>query len=261
MAVTTESTRGARHPWRRGRTFGAVALTLALALPTTLGAGEARAEGGNPRAFSFIAMVNGEPVHWDMCRNIRYRVNLRGAPPGALREIKEAIGRVSSTSGLRFKYAGRTRVSAWRFSRYPDDTRFIVDWAGPDQIPEFGGNVVGIGGPLYNTGTGEIARGAVVFNVRYNDVLEDGFGRGYTKGELYMHEIAHAVGLGHVGDRHQIMYSSMTRSRAVWGEGDKNGLVRVGRRRPCFPSFIAGTAAADAPDYVARLIPTGLRTG
>ena len=75
--------------------------------------------------------------------------------------------------------------------------------------------------------------GGVVLNAHQIGRLANGFGRGYTWGEVIMHELGHVMGLAHTSARRQIMSPHVTRRRATWGAGDLAGLRRVGDRHGC----------------------------
>lgn len=203
----------------------------------------ALAGGGDPLAYDFIAEVNDQPVHWDKCRRIGYRVSLRRAPNRGLRQAKQAVARVAEASGLRFEYQGTSDVRPRLSADYQRGTRLVIGWMTAEESRPLAGGVAGYGGPAYRTDRGhrgEIVKGFVQLDAALNRSLADGFGAGPrrglqgTKGQLLMHEISHAVGLDHVGDRRQILYSALTRKEAVFGAGDRNGLQRVGDRRSCF---------------------------
>lgn len=66
--------------------------------------------------------------------------------------------------------------------------------------------------------------------------LSPGFGPGTTDGEVLLHELAHAVGLGHVLDPTQVMYPQTTNSESVFGAGDRAGLAAVGAPAGCRPA-------------------------
>jgi hypothetical protein len=203
----------------------------------------ALAGGGDPRAYDFIAEVNDRPVHWDKCRPIGYRVSLRRAPTRGLRQAKQAVAKVSAVSGLRFAYRGTSKVRPRLSADYQRGTRLVIGWMTAEESRPLAGAVAGYGGPAYRTDRGhrgEIVKGFVQLDAALNRRLADGFGAGPrrglrgTKGQLLMHEISHAVGLDHVGDRRQILYPELTRKQARFGAGDRNGLERVGERRTCF---------------------------
>jgi hypothetical protein len=250
-ALTPAAGADESHPWDAaavGTTTASSSLPgirgAAATSPVTASAlAGALAGGGDPRAYNFIAEVNDRPVHWDKCRRIGYRVSLRRAPARGLRQAKQAVARVAEASGLRFQYQGTSRVRPRLSADYQRGTRLVIGWMTAEESRPLAGSVAGYGGPAYRTDRGhrgEIVKGFVQLDAALNRRLADGFGtgprRGYqgTKGQLLMHEIAHAVGLDHVGDRRQILYPALTRKRAVFGAGDRNGLQRVGERRACF---------------------------
>jgi hypothetical protein len=65
--------------------------------------------------------------------------------------------------------------------------------------------------------------------------LAGGFGPGSTDGEVLLHELTHAVGLGHVDDATQVMYYRTTNSESEFGAGDRAGLRAVGAEAGCLP--------------------------
>lgn len=226
----------------------ATAMPAALASSATAAVSTAKARG-NPKAYTFIT---DDPVaRWDPCGGaINYRVNLLAAPKGALNDVKGAIKRVSNATGLKFRYRGKTKAfpaAELKFSgAYPADTHLVIAWAVPGKhstwMPKKGSRgLAGMAGPSWipaYTETGRdaamIVEAGVVLNARMK--LKRGFGKGprsgwqAARGKLLMHEIGHAVGLDHprIADRWQVMYPTMTRTAAVWGAGDRNGLKRLG---------------------------------
>ena len=75
------------------------------------------------------------------------------------------------------------------------------------------------------------------------DQLDRGFGRGYTWGEVIIHEIGHVLGLSHVDARKQVMYFQTIRRDATWGAGDLRGLRKVGDSRGCLTRIPARAVA------------------
>src|SRR6478736_5981808 len=167
--------------------------------------------------YAFLSRV-GHPgaaiARWNPCSGpIGYRVNLAQAPRGALADVQGAVARVSAATGLRFRYLGTTSVvpsSTDSGPAYPAGTSLGAAW---------------VTGRVDDRGRawGQVVEGAVVVDATQH--AEPGFGtavRG-TRGRMLMHELGHAVGLGHVSDRAQVMYP-VDSGPAVWGAGDRAGL-------------------------------------
>lgn len=212
--------------------------------------------GGNPKAYRFetSGWTPAEPIaRWNPCQVIGYRVNLANSTAGALTDVKGAIARVSSATGLKFVYRGSTKILPGRGNvEYPAGTELVIAWAKPGQSPKLPlpprgySAAAGVGGMSWGGAwdtTGKnanmITSGLVVLNATMK--LTGGFGTGPkygwqgTRGQLLMHELGHAVGLDHpiIKDKIQIMYPMMSRKPAVWGAGDKNGLRLVGKSAGC----------------------------
>ncbi|MEV8507030.1 hypothetical protein AB0368_19770 [Actinoplanes sp. NPDC051475] len=219
-----------------------------------------RAAAGNRKAYA--TMGNPAP-RWNPCAVIGYRFNPTRAPKGALTDVKGAVRRISSATGLRFVYRGTTsavpRAKRGYNADYPSDTQLVIAWVYPGKQSEWlaQNKLAGMGGPAWSTGytakgkeTGMIHWAGVVLNA--NIKLSGGFGAGPrygwqgTRGQLLMHEIGHAIGLGHPGinDTKQIMYGTMTHKKAVWGAGDLTGLKLVGRSQGCLQADPPGATAA-----------------
>jgi hypothetical protein len=86
---------------------------------------------------------------------------------------------------------------------------------------------------------GVLVSGVLIVNV--DAVGQDGrrpasgFGEGTSWGRVFIHELGHIVGLGHVARSDQIMFSELAvqRGRAEFHAGDLAGLRLVGREAGC----------------------------
>lgn len=182
-------------------------------------------------------------ARWDPCRTITYKINATGAPKGAANTVKRAFAVIGQASGLRFKYAGTTTkvpFSGGQESQFEEDA-ILVAWATPKQVSQLEGSVLGIGGSSW-IGYGDrdgkyverYTHGGVTLDSTDNDVLKPGFGRGATLGALLLHEIGHAIGLGHVADNSQIMGPSLEHDAiGRFGAGDLAGLAALGASQGC----------------------------
>lgn len=195
---------------------------------------------GQPKHHRYSLSV---PTRWDPCTVIGYRVNKRQAAKGWRRDVRGALRRVSEGTGYRFVFRGRTRKFPQSDSNnwFPNDTQLVIAWAKPAQsslLRKYPG-AAGVGAALssggyYNgdgTSTYQIKKGMVVIDSRFK--RKAGFGRGYTRGELLMHEVGHAMGLSHVGTSKQIMYPYMTKRKARFGKGDLTGMQKRGAKLGC----------------------------
>ena len=197
--------------------------------------------------------INGGITRWNPCAAIRWQINLHNAPKGALKVAREAVRRISLASGLHFTYAGTTKVIPQ--NNFGGDGNgpggwppLTIAWALPgtgaghsDVLP--GGQTVGMGGTISTAtvdGTGwdvRIATAYVVLDAHASKYFPANFNAQPSLGALLMHELGHAVGLGHAGDTHEIMYPSMQQGHpSTWGSGDKTALHLVGPTAGCIPT-------------------------
>lgn len=147
------------------------------------------------------------------CRPLRYRVNVADAPAGTRDEVRRAFTAISEASGWQFDDAGDDSS----FFPYAADAdlkvtvapRVLFDGFVPDGAGGYGGGYA-YGGTRPRIGAGF----AMV-------VAETGDFRSLHAALL--HEIGHAMGLGHVDDERQVMYPLLGRADEL-GVGDRRGL-------------------------------------
>jgi hypothetical protein len=187
----------------------------------------------------------GRPARWNPCTPIHYVVQTRWMPPGGRVDLATALARIAAISGLVFADDGDTDElpardrAAYQPARYGKRwAPLLVAWVPPDQSDlglgeQVAGVTVAVAIPG-SKGGGSIVTGQVALNAGHQ--LPPGFGPGATEGEVLLHELAHAVGLGHVLDPTQVMYPQTTNSESQYGAGDRAGLKALGRPAGCHPA-------------------------
>jgi hypothetical protein len=203
-------------------------------------------------AYRFInRSVTGAPVRWDPCGTITYAVNSGSLPPGSVRpDLQEAIRRITAATGIRFESVGTTRetfFSAYNRMRYHGVIRkaeLIVIWLDHEgylrvlrrlQDPRpslaFAKPMAG----LY-ANRDQYFGGIIVIDADTTSV--PGFGFRYARGLVLLHELGHIMGLAHVRDRDQLLYSGPNPNLRLrgFGVGDREGLRQLGEEAGCFRS-------------------------
>jgi hypothetical protein len=183
----------------------------------------------------------GRPGRWDPCTPIRYVVQAGWIPDAGRADLTEALRRLSAASGLRFVDEGDTdempsRARApYQPERYGDRwAPLLIGWVpGESTDLGLGGGVQGVSVVVVVPGrkAPHLVSGQVVLDA--GNRLASGFGAGTTDGEVLLHELAHAVGLGHVLDATQVMYPQTTSSESQFGAGDRAGLAALGAPAGC----------------------------
>ena len=191
---------------------------------------------GSPTSWSYLFSGGGR---WDPCSVIRWAYNPADQGYAALADVRQAFAKISGASGLRFRYAGST---SWRFLGSVDDPGFpaatvdiVVGWAEDAELASLAGGVVGVGG-----GRGVGTRGADVrwrmdrgyLTLDHEEVLTPGFDTSGW-GQVVLHEVLHALGLGHADQRVQLMYGLATPDNVRFGAGDLTGMTRIGAPAGC----------------------------
>lgn len=183
----------------------------------------------------------GRPGRWDPCAPIHYVVQPGWMPETGRRDLAAALERLSLASGLFFVDDGDTTEmpsshrSAYQPSRYGDRwAPVLIGWYPPATTDlELGNGVQGLSVSIAvpNREGPSLVTGQVLLDADHR--LPGGFGPGVTDGEVLLHELTHAVGLGHVLDPTQVMYPQTTKGESEYGAGDRAGLAAVGSQAGC----------------------------
>ncbi|MBL8932366.1 MAG: matrixin family metalloprotease [Kineosporiaceae bacterium] len=240
-------------PFRGRRRLWASALAIVVALATGLLApGTAAAATGRGYAVSTAKLSDGRRVvlRWNPCQVITYRVNVSAVPlrrrPAMLAQVRAAVTRLGTASGLRFSFVGTTRTVPRSTTIAGQDAELMIAVTTPSSTDfTIGKGVLGYGGYRYwqwttttpsgrRVGGAAIARGWVVLDSAGLGSMRPGFGPGATQGNVILHELAHAIGLDHVDDRRQLLYPTLLPTAPDgYARGDRAGLRVVGRAAGC----------------------------
>ena len=229
--------------------FAALAVVAAVTPALTVAPASA---GGSYRLLKADTEAGSVAMRWNPCQDaITYVVNTRfarerkhskaSARTRARTEIIRAMNEVAAETGLPFEYAGTTSQiptgDEWYDRQGPGDELVI---AYVDDAPAARSSLIdgawGQGGQVYayEGDTVVIGRGFAVFDADKAVRLRSGFGRGPRRGNLVLHELGHVVGLDHVSDKRQLMYSQLSsRTPDGFASGDQAGLRKLGAEAGC----------------------------
>ncbi len=182
---------------------------------------------------------DGTAVRWDPCEPIRWVFNPEDAPATAEADIARATAEVAAATGLRFEPAGRTDEEPVRDrppyqpDRYGEDhwAPVLIAWSRPGEtdVP-LADTDRGVSIPVaVGDGTEDVfVTGQIVFNP--DRPLWGGYeDRRTSWGATILHELGHTVGLDHVGDPTQLMYTFPGEGEVRFGPGDLRGLRELGQ--------------------------------
>jgi hypothetical protein len=204
-----------------------------------------------PYAFLAATYVDGqrEPVRWNPCQPIEYELDVEHGPPETQEAISGALDLASMASGITFQYDGTTTqgIAPMRHGRYFADALHavykpvlitVVSHAAfrrfhvPHRVLAFTHPERGAASADDEWVSGYIA---VDGGIHYAST-----GR-WSMELVIAHEIGHLLGLAHVNDPNQLMFSTQV-ARGVlpapidgYGPGDVAGLALVGSDQGCLP--------------------------
>jgi hypothetical protein len=217
-----------------------VCLLAGLVGPPILHAWES---GRKSHEFSFMATLGDRPVRWNPCEPIHYVVNLGAAPAGSLKDVQDAVLRITSATGIAFVFDGLSdevptrERPVFQPDRYGDRwAPVLIGWVDPRtssfDFDPGGREAAGVAGPLYpQPGPSTIyVSGVVAINVA--DPNPPGWDSQGAQGPVVLHELAHVMGLGHYQARGELMEPSGG-GMTGFGPGDLQGLRELGSSAGC----------------------------
>lgn len=193
---------------------------------------------GDETAFAFSATgPDGSPATW-VCGPISVVINPSGAPAGAVDDFIEAIDIVAQASGLPFRYDGLTELpltDGWHPAPPgADQPPVLVGWVTPES-----GLVDEVTGARAttrfrtNAHTKEIVTAKIAVNVNQDVRRAAGFDAVGSRGGVYLHELAHVAGLGHVDNPGQLMFTTTAINKGRFYDGDLAGFRALAEHREC----------------------------
>jgi hypothetical protein len=177
----------------------------------------------------------GDPIRWDACGTVHWVFNPAHAPAGGFETVQSAVTRVAQATGLRFTYDGTSAEipSSGYLEAQTTVTGFrplLVGWSTPTEstlLANQPASLVGMDQTIWArpaTGATHIVSGVVALNSMV-EARTAGTNSWFT---FALHEVGHAVGLGHTSDATQIMAPTIPADAGDFGSGDLAGLARVG---------------------------------
>lgn len=200
----------------------------------------------NTKGYSYLSNgPDGKPARWNACKTVTYSLNTRGMSKNMKRTIPKVLKKVSQASGIKFRKGAPTRIVPFASPQWSDSLWnrnsgvLVIAAASAKQFPMFANSLVsGYGGNRWQGaigGAAEIRVGGVLLNRKSR--LDKGFSKGpvgYNVGQVLLHEIGHAMNLGHAADEEQVMFPIMSAATPnSYAAGDLAGFRGLSSK-PCF---------------------------
>lgn len=161
--------------------------------------------------------TSGSPIGWRKCSAVTYSVDPAGAPAGYSADVVEAIGNVRSATGLRLVRVAKSAdiTIGWDPSLY-------------DPAPGTSGEA---GLTDFEATTDLSGSSATSAHIKLSSHLDSGTAPEVGEEPVLLHELGHAVGLGHFTGA--VVMNPLDRGFASFQPGDLAGLTRLYQPGSC----------------------------
>jgi len=223
-----------------------ITIALVLAMIDTSGTGvQAQIEAKSAHksyAFAYLQPFSQTPIRWDPCQKISFKLLKNKSGRSQLANISTAFKRIGQAAGLEFRYAGGFKdyyAYGNSFNQEITSTDFpeaersvLVKFVSPNNMNgQVNKYTIGVGGVQTLLGDADRypVNGLITLST---DLLKT---NSNYRQAVYMHEIAHVVGLDHVNDKRSLMFAGSTGWKFTknFTRGDLTGLRLLGRSQGC----------------------------
>jgi hypothetical protein len=192
----------------------------------------------NAKRYKYMLKQTGtsKPVRWDPCEPHVYKVNMNGAPPEYLQEIKTAVTTTMNITGTEWSYGGETTVipKMGNINKQHETTGadLVIAFAEPGKgkrksnilLPGTVG-VAGFNAESDPSGVSNdiwITTSYLLLSKKQTIGLPEAM-----RGAAYRHELGHTLGLGHVKIPSETMNPTLTENNTTVSKGWVEGLKKV----------------------------------
>lgn len=171
---------------------------------------------------SFTLIKDNKPVLWCV-EKINLEINKENMPEGALEDLNWAINKIDSDLSIKFEIIGESIHKPMRnsYQRETGIPAVLIGWSASfetDLLPR-GASGATVANPAKINGEYRLVTGAVVFSTDHDKFYRPGNGTGMHRGNLYLHELLHILGVAHSDEKENIMFSHINqKTEAGLGE-------------------------------------------
>lgn len=221
---------------------------------------------GSAKDWAYLGRSARTSPRFNPCSAITYRVNSDQVGPGGLAAVQYATTLISQATGIRFKYKGTTDFIPFNNPRKrpPGNADMFISWnttAQSEVFQQASPSVAGYGGALWGFPARDASGKRAVMTSEAGLILKTEsygiFNQGVESADtnrppaarLILHELGHAMGLGHVNASEEVMWGTnwspdpdgLVRSR--FSAGDFRGMDKVGFGAGCLRPLRNGRVA------------------